>query len=412
MSVSRDLVQKIGKDLKTDEILVFMGARQVGKTTLLKQLLDQLESNNEVCHFLNLEDPDYLSLLNQSPKNLLKIIALPANKRAVVFVDEVQYLDNPTNFLKYFYDEYKGKIKLIVSGSSAFYIDKKFKDSLAGRKRIFTLNTLSFREFLRFKNEESLLSSVPQSFSLKNIDFKSKVVLKDYEKLKLYFDEYTLYGGYPRVVLADMEEKELVLQDIAYSYLKKDLYDSDVRQPNIFYKLMKILASQVGGLVNANELANTLGTSRPSIDHYLHVMEKGFHISLLRPFFKNARKELTKMPKVYFKDVGLRNFFSRNFDPITLRPDKGALFENVVFRSFLERFDDDKIKFWRTQSGHEIDFIIDEKYAFEAKFTKNLIRPQKNKYWQKHYPDMPVNFVVNEKPDSKHPFSLWEPWEL
>ena len=156
MSILRDITKEIEKYIKKDEILLLIGARQSGKTTILHQLKDIIEMQNDIQYFINLEDPDYLSLLKQSPKNLFKLFSIDLNKKNFVLIDEIQYLENPSNFLKYFYDEYKGRIKIIASGSSAFYIDKKFKDSLAGRKKIFYVLTLSFREFLRFKNETEL----------------------------------------------------------------------------------------------------------------------------------------------------------------------------------------------------------------------------------------------------------------
>ena len=144
MTIKRDIIKEVENYLKSDEMLIFVGARQAGKTTILKQIKEDIESNGCVCYFLNLEDPQYLSLLDEHPRNLLKIFTLDLEAKSFVFIDEIQYLKDPSNFLKYIYDEYQGKIKLIVSGSSAFYIDKKFKDSLAGRKKIFHVSTLSF----------------------------------------------------------------------------------------------------------------------------------------------------------------------------------------------------------------------------------------------------------------------------
>ena len=156
MSILRDITKKAQNYLDTEEILLFIGSRQAGKTTILKQLENFLQKNGQRTYFLNLEDPDYLTLLNDSPKNIFKIFSIDLNERNFIFIDEVQYLKNPSNFLKYIYDEHKEKIKLCVSGSSAFYIDEKFKDSLAGRKKIFNVPTISFKEFLRFKGEDVL----------------------------------------------------------------------------------------------------------------------------------------------------------------------------------------------------------------------------------------------------------------
>jgi len=308
MSIIRNVTLHAQNRLKNDEILLFIGPRQAGKTTILKQLQTHLAENNEKVYFLNLEDPDYLDLLNESPKNLFKIFTVDLSRRTFILIDEIQYLKNPSNFLKYFYDEYAGKIKILVSGSSAFYLDKKFEDSLAGRKKIFYVRTLSFEEFLRFKNENDLAKIVSES---------KAPALQEKEKISFYFREYLIYGGYPRAVLAPIEEKTDILREIAYSYIKKDIYEANVRQDEIFYKLLKILASQIGNLVNASELALTLGVSKTTIDNYLYIMRKSFHLHLVSPFYKNMRKELTKMPKVYFADLGLRNFFSDNFPEIS-----------------------------------------------------------------------------------------------
>lgn len=382
MSIIRDATIKAQKYLQNDEILLFIGARQTGKTTVLKQVKDFLEKKGEICHFLNLEDFEFLDLLNKTPKNIFKIVAFDLSKKNYVFVDEVQYLDNPSNFLKYIYDEYKDKIKLLVSGSSAFYIDKKFHDSLAGRKRIFNVLTLSFREFLRFKGEKRLSE---MSFE--------KLGLADKEKILLYYNEYLVYGGFPKVVLSAMEEKKDVLREIVYSYIKKDVYEAGIRQEDVFFKLLKILAGQVGSLVNACELACSLGVSKVAIDNYLYVMQKSFHLCFIRPFFRNIRKELTKMPKVYFYDSGLRNFLIDNFNLFRMRSDNGSLLENAVFRQLLERYPKEEIRFWRTVQNNEVDFIVGDKTVLEVKVNPKKFRKQDYGIFLKNYPDMGFTVV-------------------
>lgn len=382
MSIIRDLTQKLQNYLLGDEILLIIGARQVGKTTLLHQIVDILNNKRETSYFLNLEDPDYLSLLNESPKNLFKLFSFNLNKKTFLLIDEVQYLNNPSNFLKYIFDEYKGKIKIIASGSSAFYLDKKFKDSLAGRKRIFYLYTLSFKEFLRFKKENELSQ---RNFT--NLSFSER------EKIIFYYQEYLSYGGYPRVVLAEPEEKIDILRDLAYSYIKKDIYEANIRQDEIFYKLFKILASQVGNLVNASEISATLGVSKTAIDNYLYVMQKSFHICLVKPFFKNVRKELSRMPKVYFFDLGLRNFFKGDFNLYSTREDRGQLLENALFRQLLEKYECSQIKFWRTIQKKEIDFIVDEKKAYEVKSKVVHVKKKDYQFFSENYPEMKLEFV-------------------
>ena len=403
MSIIRDIALKAKKYLKSDEILFFIGARQVGKTTILKQIKEYLEINSKTAvYYLNLEDYEYLDLLNKTPKNIFKIFPIDKNKRNYVFVDEIQYLKNPSNFLKYLFDEYQGIIKLIVSGSSAFYLDKKFKDSLAGRKKIFYVPTLSFREFLRFKKENNLSKK----------DFK-KLGLTEKEKISAYYGEFMVYGGYPRVVLGRQENKEDILREIAFSYIKKDIYESGIKQEEIFYKLFRILASQTGGLLNALELSNTLGVSKTAIDNYLYVMRKSFHIAFLNPFFKNTRKELTKMPKIYFYDLGLRNFFANNLKQFKKRDDNGALLENAVFRQLRSLFEKDQLKFWRTAQKNEVDFILNEEEAFEVKVNMSNFKKSKYKKFFELYPDMDLSIISIDKKSNKFlNFKVFNVWEI
>ncbi len=398
--IERPIVNRILSEVGTQDIFLLVGPRQAGKTTILKQIQKHLDQNGEQTFFLNLEDPDYLRLLNETPKNLFKIVPVDLHKqRAVVFLDEVQYLHDPSRFLKFFYDEYKERIKLIASGSSAFYIDEKFRDSLAGRKKIFTIHTLSFEEFLLFKNAGALATRL------------SVLTLSEREDIVAYYSEYMLYGGYPRVVLAPIAEKKDLLQDIAYSYVKKDVFDSGIRKDDSFYFLIRLLASQVGNLVNINEFARTIGVSTSAIRHYLYVAQKSFHIALVRPYYRNVRKELTKMPKVYFFDLGLRNFFVQNFEPLALRADKGALLESAVFREMIEDFPLDEIKFWRTTAGKEVDFVIDHHGAYEVKYNTTHIRLKAYDDFLEAYPSLPLSFIAfdaRQHAVQNHPlYSVW-----
>lgn len=402
MSIIRDITEKAQKTIFQDEIMLFVGARQAGKTTILKQLQIFLEKQGEPCFFCSLEDPDYLALLNESPKNFFKIFPIDLSKKTYIFIDEIQYLDNPSNFLKYFYDEYVGKIKLLVSGSSAFYIDQKFKDSLAGRKKIFNVLTLSFKEFLRFKGEDVLSRK----------DFNS-LALSEIEKVSAYYREFIIYGGYPRVVLSQLDQKKEILQELAYSYIKKDILESRVRQEELFYKMFKILASQIGNLFNASELASTLGVSKSSIDNYIYIMQKSFHLRLLRPFFKSVRKEMIKMPKIYFLDLGLRNFFAGNFDLFDVRNDKGMLLENAVYRQLIDKIDFDEARFWRTIQGNEIDFVAGNN-AFEVKLNAGRFDKRKYQKFLSNYPEIKLSIATldgSQKSDNGE-FPVVDVWRI
>jgi predicted AAA+ superfamily ATPase len=401
--MERNILANIKENLSNDEVILIIGPRQVGKTTSMRQTLDYLKQKGDLCHFLNLEDPDYLRLLNDSPKKLFSIIPFDKEKRNYLFVDEIQYLKDPSNFLKYFYDEYKGKIKIIASGSSAFYLDKKFKDSLAGRKKILYLLTLSFEEFLKFKSEDEL----------SKMDLSTELPLQLQEKIMPLYLEYLTYGGYPRVVLAkSIPEKQEVLKDLAYSYIKKDIYEADINQEETFFRLMKILSGQVGELVNVSELSTTLGVTKITVDKYLAVMQKSFHISLMRPFYKNIRKELTKMPKCYFGDPGMRNFFKNNFNNFYDRDDKGQLLENGVFRQLLNKHDMEALRFWRTRDKKEVDFVVEEKRAFEVKTKSSNYNDEKYKLFSENYPKISLNYIVLEKEKQIDKNKLFYPWEI
>jgi len=404
MYKKRDIVENALKYLDSEYILIFIGARQTGKTTILRYLHDKLKNEHWRTYFINLEDPDYLTLLNESPKNLFSVIGSDLKERIIVFIDEMQYLNNPTNFLKYFFDEYKNKIKLIVSGSSAFYLDFKFKDSLAGRKRIFYVYPLSFSEFLFFKEEFDLWNKFKQSVNLTNFSLADFNKIEQ-RKLKIYSDEYMRFGGYPRVVLeSNQEEKSEILRDLADSFIKKDILEAKISYPEKFFQLLRILSSQTGNLLNKYELANTLGISTTAIDNYLYIALKSFHIALLSPYYANIRKELTKQQKVYFYDLGLRNFLMKNFDIIDMRPDKGQLFENFIFRELLEFISLDRIKYWRTQNKNEVDFIVDEQYAYEVKYRIDNVSFAKYKSFFDAYDDIQFHIVYHTgAPKKDHP---------
>jgi predicted AAA+ superfamily ATPase len=385
MLQSRDILAKIEKVMAREESVVLSGARQTGKTSIMLMLKKTLENKGEQCWYFNLENLEHLALLNAHPFNVFQLIP-DSKKRQYVFVDEIQYLDDPTNFLKLLYDERRTQLKIIASGSSSFYIDKKFKDSLVGRKFLFEVYPLNFKEFLTFTKNEEMLEK------------KGEISLYYQKKWHDLWNIYITYGGYPKVVLAeDVQMREIVLEDIATSYIKKDISDAGIRNVEKYFALLKILASQIGQLVNTQELANTLKVTGKTVEEYLYVMKKSYHIALVTPFFKSIRKELTKMPKVYFYDLGLRNYFLGNFDRMENRLDKGAYLENIVFREFLAQTKSaDKIKFWRTQDKKEVDFIVGYE-AFEIKSSekkKNEIK--KYATFTQQYPDMPLHFLTEK----------------
>ena len=388
MAIRRKIETKILNNLKNDKVILLIGARQVGKTTLLKTVKESLKSDT---YFFTFEDPSFLSELNKHPDNLFKFIR-KSDKKIFLFLDEIQYLDDPSNFMKYIYDMYQGEIKLIATGSSAFYIDRKFKDSLAGRKKIIHVSPFCFSEFLMAKNRPDLAQVIEAHHYFAELE-KKNLLIPEKQELKTYWDEYSIYGGYPEVVLKnDLEEKKALLKELHISLLKKDILESRIQDEKKFYNLIRIIARQCGELLNLNELANTLGLSYTAIENYIYVLEKSFIIKTLSPFHRNIRKELTKMPKVFMFDNGYRNSLLNSFQTIPERVDAGETLENMFF-SELIKLDAENIHFWRTQDKNEVDFIIDEKWAFEIKVNNKKFSYNKYKKFMQAYPEIDLNPV-------------------
>lgn len=391
---SRKILTGIEKYLKIPEILVVHGARQTGKTTLLcivkEKLLKEYPLSNVV--YFDLEDFELVDLCNKGVKPViehLKAIGCDFQKRIFLLIDEIQYLENPSSFLKYFFDHFKNRVKLIVSGSSSFALKAKFKESLVGRTVNFELFTLDFEEFLIFKNLK---------YDLKT---KDPLVVKE---LKRLFQEFVFFGGYPRIVLEDsIEVKEKILKQIIGTYLKKDIKDlAKISDINKFNKLLKILASQSGSLLNILELANTVGIARPTLENYLMILENTYVLKTITPFYKNVRSELTKMPKIYFEDLGLKHILEKGTFPQVL---SGEDLETGVYSLFRKNLEPENLHFWRLRTKEEIDFIIEKEnkiFAFEVKINvRNKDRLILNKF-RKHYPKtqtylVGLNFIDKKK---------------
>ena len=355
--------------------MILTGARQTGKTSILLLLKKYLEEKQENTHFLNLENQDNLKTLNEHPFNIFELI--PKTKTKItVFVDEIQYLDNPTNFLKLLYDDKRDKIKIIATGSSSFYLDRKFKDSLVGRKFLFEIYPLQFNEYLVFNGLEKLLQEKKPN------QLSQKKILREWNK-------YILYGAYPKVALEhDTGIKEILLNEIVSSYVKKDVVDAGVKSYEKYFAMLKILAGQTGELLNSQEISNALNIAHKTVEEYLYIMRKSYHIAVVRPFYRSFKKELVKMPKVYFFDLGFRNLLLNNFVKIEDRIDKGNYFENIIFRELLNKKRDvAKIKFWRTQNKNEVDFVVDD-IAVEAKYNKKSFKLSKYNKFRKKYPEI------------------------
>jgi len=399
----RKVIDEILKYISDQGVIILYGARQVGKTYILYWLRDYLKEMGEEVFYLDLEDRRYLNILNRDGpeglKNILLDYGVNLEKRVYVLIDEIQYLKNPTNFLKLLSDHYLD-FKAVVSGSSTFEIRKKMEKALVGRAVVFEIFGLSFEEFLIFKGYnkpiEPVLTEVKE------------------EELKTLFTEFVLYGSYPRVpLMSEKEKKERYLWQIIDTYLKKDIRDlAEIKEVEKFNKLLEILASQSGKLLNMEELSNTCRLAKQTVEKYLFILENTFVIRLVKPFYNNLRSELFKTPKVYFYDSGLANLlWLKVISPEIL----GEIFETAIFSELVKCFGRDSINFWRTKDRKEIDFIVryrDKVIPIESKvnfgeFGNNRVM----EYFAGKYKIRDYYFVglKNQKPEEK---SYIYPWQM
>lgn len=379
----RDIFPELLRYLDQPEILLLVGARQVGKTTLMKMLLTHLRQRGEpeyALHYLDLEDMTLLHLLEGGPRELTGWLAAQGadlSRKVYVFIDEIQYLANPSNLLKLLADS-QANLKLIVSGSSTLEIRRKFSDSLAGRKLVFEIYPLSFAEFLEFRGEDRLARVVREcgvrvlAADADPVALPARFLAEDGFR---HYQEFLVWGGYPRVALErDEQRKAAYLAELYNAYVRKDIKDL-ARIDNVsgFNNLIAALAHQAGGLANISELSVATRLARDTVEHYLFLLENTFIIKGVLPFSRNPRKEISKMRKYYFLDNGLRNIAIRSLAALASRTDAGELAENAVFAELTKRSPLlEEIGFWRTQAKTEVDFILrqgeDSLLPVEVKF--------------------------------------------
>jgi hypothetical protein len=287
---------------------------------------------------------------------------------------------------------------LIVTGSSSFDIQSKFEDSLVGRTVDFEIFNLSFSEFLEFKeyvfNEKDVFSD------------------KKTNELRDLFSEYVLFGGYPKIVLSpEVSRKEKYLQQIIDTYVRKDIRDlADVKDVDKFNKLVEILASQSGNLLNATELSNTCGIARQTVDRYLFILENTYILKQVRPFHENVRSELFKVPKIFFYDSGLMQMlWLKKLQKEVL----GRAFETAIFSELVKKYNKSSVLYWRTTDKKEIDFILrgrDGIVPIEAKLNFQKFNLSSIRYFNKQYNNAKYK-LVGLKGDRKGKFSVY-PWQL
>jgi len=372
----RKLEEKIRPLLHRGKALIIVGARQVGKSTML-QNMDKVFGD---ALWLNADENsirDHLSVIDISG-----IRSLVGNYKMVI-IDEIQRVKNAGLMLKMMVDNFKD-VQFIATGSSALEISETVFEPLTGRFFLFHLYPFSLAEIYPAKSSFEIEQAL--SFHL-------------------------VYGNYPEVC-TQRDLSEMIVKNLAQQYLYKDvLVWKDIRRPELLDKLLKLLAFQIGSQVSINELARSLGVKSETVRNYIDLLEKSFVIYQLKSFGTNQRKEVSKMSKVYFWDNGIRNAVIGNFDPLSQRTDTGALFENFIISERLKMLswsdDDAKGFFWRNYNKSEVDYIERKRdliKAFEIKWNTNK-QYRVSRAFTNLYPDAEtqivipnnlVNFVFNE----------------
>lgn len=375
MYIKRYLEEQIEKRLFMGKVIIIYGARQVGKTTLVKNLLEKYQGKVKTlylnCEVLsvreNLKIPEPVRL-----KSYLDDVKL-------VVMDEAQKIENIDLILKLLADTYP-EIQIIATGSSSFEINNKVNEPLTGRVDKFILYPFSIEEI--------------------NID-------QNRFEIDAKLDKIIRYGLYPETYSLPEKQAALRLDEISSDYLSKDILNFEgIKKSKIIIDLLQLLALQLGGTVSYYELATQLGISRLTVQKYIDILEQAFIIFTLRAFSRNLRKEISKSVKIYFYDIGIRNSLIQNYNPISLRADIGALWENFCLIERLKHNHNHQILanyyFWRTYDQKEID-LIEEK---EGRF--NLFEFK----WKSEKAKIPQDFIKTYKESNYQLINKSNFWDL
>ena len=412
---SRKSLQPLLKQKKDKKVSMLIGARQVGKTTILKALHDEIAISSKAV-FLDLDIYSNYEKVSafENFLNTLRLNGYDENQREFfyVFLDEFQRYPGLTLVMKNIYDNFDN-IKIYASGSSSIKIKDEIQESLAGRKQTTYIYPLSFEEFLWFKEDEDAIQHLHNIRKL-----KGKHLTQLTSKLFAYLNEFMVTGGYPEVVLEN--DKTSVLESIFDLYVKNDLLEYlNVWKIGHVKRLIEYLAINNGQKIKYNEIGQICSLRYKEVLNYIELLIETYLVVSLRPFFSNKNSELVKIPKIYFIDNGVRNYFINNFNPVSRRNDYGFLFEGFVLSELLKSgIKTDMIKFWQDKNRHEVDIILDfvsKQIPIEIKYKENLKKDDflGLKTFCDMYPKAHTPFLINlDRQEQDKKYELILPYDL
>jgi len=384
--MKRHLDLKISQHFeKYKQVLILLGSRQVGKTTLVEKIFPKadyfLVDNEPIKKILEAYDIDtYKTLINENSKEII--------------IDEIHLLDNPGRAVKIIYDQLEN-IKIIITGSSSFHIKNKTGESLAGRKIDYNIYPLTFSEYLNQKGIEKDLNFNIFEKIINDKKYNPKDQLYKFD-VKNILNNVLIYGLYPNLIKNPNDEKYLL--NFVDSLIFKDILELNLIEDKKLAKdLLKLLAFQIGNLINYSELANSLKADQRTIKRYIEIFEQSYILFRLYPYSKNKRGEILKSAKIFFYDTGVRNALIGDFSDLESRIDKRALFENFIISELIKQdsYLDKNFKFyyWRTKQGSEIDVVLEkgnELIGVEVKYKRKAF----NKAFKNRYPKAKIRLVT------------------
>jgi predicted AAA+ superfamily ATPase len=367
MLINRLIIKDLKAEIAQPQILILLGARQVGKTTLLHQLEEYAKKTGLKTCFFDLEQPQTLADFNRSDKEIIELISQSGD---VVFIDEFQYLKNASKIFKAIYDS-NVRVKIVCSGSSSIEIHKHLKESLAGRRFVYKIYPLSYSEI------------------------KTAAVYS--------FEDYLTFGGMPALTqIESAKRRQIILNELLGSYILKDI-KSLLKEENIraFNHLLYLLAEKQGSLMVSHSLAKEVGLSIKTINRYLDILEETYVNFRIYSYSNNLGNELKKSCKTYLYDLGIRNALLKDFSSVNDRPDKGTILETFVFLHIQSKIEPNmEIRFWRTKDGSEVDFILVKDRKPIPIEVKSVISagqiPDGLKKFLTRYPNTKKAFVINQ----------------